>query len=236
MDEIISNGKLQIIIPILTGVIYFSAFKNGKNVCDRYLINYFLYLLWSISIFLYSSDVIEYDMSKNKGVTLFLVLGIFGIIYGINIIENVWLRHILWITLLVILSMLFKELYKRFNKEEIKSVLSKLVILLLLCIVLAILFPQYMNPKMEVALIIGLIMVIIMRIIDSIIYDNKYSSIISYITIFIFSVFVMYDTNRVIKYSKNCSNSKGGDYLGNVIDMFFNILNLFNNLLHIGSE
>ena len=126
MDEIISNGKLQIIIPILTGVIYFSAFKNGKNVCDRYLINYFLYLLWSISIFLYSSDVIEYDMSKNKGVTLFLVLGIFGIIYGINIIENVWLRHILWITLLVILSMLFKELYKRFNKEEIKSVLSKL--------------------------------------------------------------------------------------------------------------
>ena len=49
------------------------------------------------------------------------------------------------------------------------------------------------------------------------------------------------NVNDILYYIKGTQSvesvdSKGGDYLGNVIDMFFNILNLFNNLLHIGSE
>ena len=47
MDEIFSKNKLQIAIPILFGAIYLSSFKNGKQTCDRYFVNYFLYLLIS---------------------------------------------------------------------------------------------------------------------------------------------------------------------------------------------
>ena len=35
MDEIFSKDKLQIIIPILFGTIYFSAFKNGKQTAKN---------------------------------------------------------------------------------------------------------------------------------------------------------------------------------------------------------
>jgi len=56
MDEIFSKKKLQLAIPILFGAIYFSAFKNGKQTCDRYFANYFLYLLTSLAVYFYSSN------------------------------------------------------------------------------------------------------------------------------------------------------------------------------------
>ena len=42
----------------------------------------------------------------------------------------------------------------------------------------------------------------------------------------------MYDTKRVMEYSKKCVNGKTG-YLENVLDMFLNIINLFSNLLNV---
>ena len=42
----------------------------------------------------------------------------------------------------------------------------------------------------------------------------------------------MYDTKRVMEFSKKCVNGKTG-YLENVLDMFLNIINLLSNLLNI---
>ena len=61
MDEIFSKEKLQIAIPVLFGAIYFSAFKNGKQTCDRYFLNYFLYLLMSFAIYYYTMNEVDID-------------------------------------------------------------------------------------------------------------------------------------------------------------------------------
>jgi FtsH-binding integral membrane protein len=42
----------------------------------------------------------------------------------------------------------------------------------------------------------------------------------------------MYDTKRVMEFSKKCVDGKTG-YLDNVLNMFLNIINLFSNLLNI---
>ena len=42
----------------------------------------------------------------------------------------------------------------------------------------------------------------------------------------------MYDTKRVMEFSKKCVNGQTG-YLENVLDMFLNIINLFSNLLNV---
>ena len=64
----------------------------------------------------------------------------------------------------------------------------------------------------------------ILSILDYFLFDKKYSKKISYVVIFIFSFFVMYDTKRVMEFSKKCIDGKTG-YLENVLDMFLNIIN-----------
>ena len=83
MDEIFSKEKLQIAIPILFGVIYFSAFKNGKQTCDRYFTNYFLYLLTSLAVYFYSSNELDFGITKNAIKGLVAVILLFGLIIAV---------------------------------------------------------------------------------------------------------------------------------------------------------
>jgi FtsH-binding integral membrane protein len=69
-------------------------------------------------------------------------------------------------------------------------------------------------------------------LIDFVFYEKKYSSVISYIIVFIFSGFVMFDTKRVKEFSKTCVDGNTG-YLDNVLDMFINLTGLFDTLLKL---
>ena len=232
MDNILPTKYLELITPILLIIIYISSFKGNKQVCDRYMINYFLYIITSICIYLLAGDKIKV---KDDNMLLFIsFIGIIGLIFAFHYTSNIWLKHLIWISLVSLLGIAFKKVHERYGETEIRSVISKLMIILVICIFIALMFPQYIQPKMEVALFFGLLIVIFLRIIDMLIFKSKYNTFISQLTIFIFSVFVIYDTNRVLRYSKECVKDKlGPNYLGNVIDMFLNIINLFSNLLNL---
>ena len=232
MDNIFSKDKLQIAIPILFGAIYFSAFKNGKQTCDRYFVNYFLYLLTSLAVYLYSSNELDFGISDGGIKLLFAELVVIGLIFGFYMVKNIYLKHIIWFSIIVLLGIIGKKYHQKYGEEEIKSVLKKLIIILVICVGIALTFPNLLKSSFEMALLFGLIITIILRILDRYLFDKKYSKTISYIIIFIFSFFVMYDTKRVIEFSKKCVNGQTG-YLENVLDMFLNIINLFSNLLNV---
>lgn len=229
MDNIFSKEKLQIAIPILFGAIYLSAFKNGKQTCDRYFLNYFLYLLMSLAIYFYSSIHIKYD---KKGLDLLSILVLFGCIFAFYFIQNNIIKHFVWIAIIVASGLLTRKLYERFDEEDVKDVLRKLIIILILCVVIASLYPQLLTQKMEYILFFALIGTVIALLIDHVFNDKKYSSAISYVIVFIFSGFVMFDTKRVKEFSKKCTDGNTG-YLDNVLDMFINITGLFDTLLRL---
>lgn len=229
MDDIFSKEKLQIAIPILFGSIYFSAFKNGKQTCDRYFVNYFLYLLTSLAVYFYSSNEIE----VSNGLKLIFTILLLGLIFAFHMIDNIWLKHIVWFSIIIILGILAKKYHEKFDEKQIKSVLKKLIIILLICVGIALTSPQLLKPKFEIALLFGLVITLILRLLDIFVIKEDYSKSISYVVVFIFSAFVMYDTKRVKEFSEKCVNGKTG-YLNNVLDMFLNIINLFNNLLFVG--
>ena len=232
MDEIFSKDKLQIIIPILFGTIYFSAFKNGKQTCDRYFINYFLYLLTSLTVYLYSSNELDFGITGDSIKLLLTTLVIIGLLFGFYMTKNIFLKHIIWFSIIVLLGIVGKKYHEKFDEKEIKSVLKKLIIILVICVSIALTFPNLLKSGFEMALLFGLIITIILSILDRYLFDKKYSKKLSYIIIFIFSFFVMYDTKRVMEFSKKCVSGKTG-YLENVLDMFLNIINLFSNLLNV---
>ena len=128
MDEIFSKDKLQIIIPILFGTIYFSAFKNGKQTCDRYFINYFLYLLTSLTVYLYSSNELDFGITGDSIKLLLTTLVIIGLLFGFYMTKNIFLKHIIWFSIIVLLGIVGKKYHEKFDEKEIKSVLKKLII------------------------------------------------------------------------------------------------------------
>ena len=229
MDEIFTKEKLQIAIPVLFGAIYFSAFKNGKQTCDRYFLNYFLYLLMSLALYYYTMNEVNIDL---KGLSIIVFIGVIGCLFAFHMVENVYLKHLLWLILIVCLGIISKRFYEKFNKEDIKDALKKLIIILIVCVLLALTFPHLLKPKMEIILVFALLITIILRLIDHFFYDKEYSKTITYVVVFLFSGFIMYDTKRVIEFSKKCVDGKTG-YLDNVLDMFLNITNMLQNLLEL---
>ena len=229
MDEIFSKEKLQIAIPVLFGAIYFSAFKNGKQTCDRYFLNYFLYLLMSFAIYYYTMNEVDIDI---KGLSIIVFIGLLGVIFAFSVVENIYVKHLLWVVLIVCLGIISKRFYEKFDKEDIKDAMKKLIIILIICVLLALTFPHLLKPNIEIVLVFALLVTVILRLIDHFIYDKKYSKTLTYIVIFIFSAFIMYDTKRVVEVSKKCVDGKTG-YLDNVIDMFLSVSAMFENILKL---
>ena len=109
------------------------------------------------------------------------------------------------------------------------------MVIIVVCIALAISFQQYITVSMGLALLGGLIFVIIFRLLDHF-YFKKYSSLISQITIFLFSGFIIYDTKEVMEYAKKCNTMTKVDYLDNVSNMFMNVLNIFSSLVNLAED
>lgn len=235
MDQLISPKYLKILAPILVGTTYMSAFKNHKPTCDRYMLNYFLYLITTIVLYLTFGELSdEYGFNDNKMALILSFIGSIGIIFAFTVTKNVWVRHLLFIALIFLISIGSKKLYEMYDKEEITSVIKKLLLILVVCGAIAVKFPDLIKPGLINAGVISLIIVLILTLIDQFVLKGKYNKIISTMIVFIFTMFIIYDTSRVISYSKKCKSDKNGaEYLNHVLDMFLNIINVFNNLLNI---
>lgn len=235
MDQLISPKYLKILAPLLVGITYMSAFKNHKPTCDRYMLNYFLYLITTLVLYLTFGELSdEYGLNDNKMALILSVIGSIGIIFAFTVTKNVWVRHLLFIALIFLISIGSKKLYEMYDKEEITSAIKKLLLILIVCGAIAVKFPDLIKPGFINAGVISLIIVLILTLIDQFVFKGKYNKIISTIIVFIFTMFIIYDTNRVIGYSKKCKSDKNGaEYLNHVLDMFLNIINIFNNLLNI---
>ncbi len=238
MDNLINFDVLKIATPLIAGVTYFSAFKNGKPTCDRFLVNNFLYLLVSLMIYLTS---IKYYEKENitlgeeninaKAFGLLVILLILIII--VSYTDNQIIKHLLWILVILILGYMGKNVFERYDKELIRDTVFKVTLIVLGCVAFAVAFPQFIKPSMGKVLFIGLLTAIIFRIMDVFLFDRKYHNYISYLIIFIFTGFMVYDTDRVRKVGALCKKSGKPDYLENMMDMFLNIINLFSTIAGI---
>jgi len=131
---------------------------------------------------------------------------------------------------LLIIGITGSTIFKKYDAEMIQDILKKLMVILMISVSVAVMFPQYIKPSMGIALIIGLLFVILFRVIDIHFYNNDHDNILSSIAVFLFSGFIVYDTDRVIKEGKACAKTGNANYLDNMANMFLNVFNLFSNL------
>ncbi len=233
MDQL-NSKNLSVLSLSLFIITYLSAFKNGKPTCDRYLVNNFLYLLTIICVYVTSITTLdEKNIEVKSSISLMLGLLSLALIFAYTGTKNTLLKHIIWLVIILSLSYISKRFYDKYDKKQIKKVIVKLMAILLICVIIALSFPQLIKPKLEIALLFAAVILIIMRVIDFFFLDREYGNLISTLIIFVFSGFMVYDTGRVMKLKKLCSESIPADYLMNTSNLFLDILSIFENLLFI---
>lgn len=234
MDNILNYDFLKVATPIVGGLTYLSAFKNGKPTCDRFLVNNFLYLLITLMIYITSIKYYEKEninLSKEStgtkiGVFILSIVVLMGMFY----VNNIFLKHLLLVLFLLLIGYISKESMEKYDKELIKETVLKVTLIVLGCVAFSLAFPNFIKPSMANILIIGLLVAIIFRIVDSLVLGKKYHNYISYLIIFIFTAFLIYDTDRVRKVGQLCKKTGKPEYIENMLDMFLNIINLFSTI------
>ena len=64
-------------------------------------------------------------------------------------------------------------------------------------------------------------------------HNSNYSRVISYISIVVFSLYVMFDTKNIIINADNCVNP---DYINESVNLFLDSMNLFTNIYSVNDN
>lgn len=221
------------------------TFNPIQFQCNNYILNNYLYIILSWGIVLTTvttlkaNDIKLHDLFTGP-FTLLLAIGSIMLLIGLLFIppQLFFTKHLLYIFEVILFGILIYPQYVN-NKELFEQVgMSTLLILVALSGIIY-MYPDIIKDSIGVYLLMGLLGLIVARFVEIFIaYRNKripstYSRILSYITIALFSLFIMYDTKKLIKGARNCVNP---DYINQSLNLFLDTLNMFTSLYRVSDN
>ena len=239
------------IIAIIVVSIYNSAFKDGKFICNRYILNSYLYILLIIVLIilqvLYMSakkiqvvDIYKYFTGLWGFIALlFVMIGILIILMSIPP-KFVVLKHIVYLVFALLLGIIAYPSYVKSKKENtIVSVMFSLIAILLFFTGVAFIKPEWISLSWGPILVFVLLGMIIAQVVFMVMNRNnpnaKRPKVYSYILIVLFIFFLLYDTKKIQINAKKCK-SVTADYINESLGVILDILNLFQNLVSAQGE
>ena len=231
---------------ILLFLIVFSSFnKNGSVSCKNYLTNTYLYLILGILIIGFVSEksiVYVKDYKKYYFWITFLVTIVSLVVFHLIPHENVVIGHLLWIFIMSLLGfMIFPLMSISSNTVIFESLVLTMAIFVVMTLFSFFLYKYYKLSdsflrKMGLGLFITLITIILVEIFFILSgYPRQIHRMISYFVIFLFIIFLLYDTTSMINRSKKCvENPKSihyPNYPKESLDLILDLLNIFVRLV-----
>tara|TARA_B100000925_G_C21969348_1_gene457106 strand:+ start:629 stop:1366 length:738 start_codon:yes stop_codon:yes gene_type:complete len=215
------------------------SFNPIRFHCDNYILNNYLYIILSWGIILttvatlYNNNVKLHELFSGP-FTILLSLGSIFLLVGLLFIppELFFTKHLLYIFQIVLMGIIIYPLYVN-NIDLFNQVGITTLLLITFLSLVTYMYPDIIKDGIYTYLSIGLIGIIIARIVEMvIIYKNKkvytgYHRLLSYISIALFSIFIMYDTKRLIRGAQTCVNP---DYINKSLNLFLDSMNIFTNM------
>ena len=226
---------------ILIGFVTLGIFTNSVDFnpiqfhCDNYILNTYLYLILSWAIIMATNSVLKsnnialHDLFSGPYTIIFFLASL-GLLMGVYFIppKLFFTKHLLYIILIITMGVFLYPYYIN-NKKLFNHVGITTLLMLVVLSVISFAFPQLIRKSWGTYLFIGLTGILIARIAELFTgYEpgEKRSKIISYISIIIFSLYIMYDTKKIIINADNCVNP---DYINESLGLFLDTLNIFQN-------
>jgi len=243
MDKLLLNIFATILLFVSTlFAIVNSAIKNKKFICNRYILNTYLYIILTLNIIAIQVLLMKYN-KVNFNPNLLLVIGIF-ILTIVCIItlhrispKQMILKHSVWILFILLMGLMFYPMYLIYSKQQglIMSTILTTLILFVGLSLLAYLNPDLISLSLGPVLFVLLSSGVIMELVMLFILPKNYVSkkgfkLMSYFFIGLFMMYVLYDTKRLQINAKNCIVA---DYISESLKLFLDIWNIFIRLLSL---
>jgi len=249
--ELVPVLSITAIAVILIAAILNSAFKNGKFTCNRYILNTYLYVVLAIifislilSILKYKNIFLFKSMSLNPYLFMFILLiGLLGTVYGIVTVnpQKVLLKHTFWLLFVLLITLSFHPIHYSYYKAGLGQLItvSFLTTLILVLTLTAIAFarPDLIKFSWGPVLFFALLAIIVLEVIVLLVKGYKPTGLhraISYIVIFIFMGYLLYDTKMMQVRAKQCIEGSA-DYIRESVNIFLDLWNIFLRILSLNS-
>ena len=235
---LLSLQDFTIVTPIILLLTFYSSFKNGIPTCEKYLFNSCLYILSALCVFISS---VYYQREKQlvpeDKLSMFALGGLilsFVAIFTIFKTKNILVKHLCLFYIIIFLGIVSDQFYEKFDQQLIDETLIRTSVLSAIALAIAIMFPHILKESFYTKLVCVFIFLVIAHFIDIIFFQSSHKVTFSYIFILIFFTFIMYDSKFIMQRAKTCKNN--ADYVHGTLDIFLDLINLFQNLLVVGDN
>jgi FtsH-binding integral membrane protein len=200
---------------------------NDKKI---FLLKIFANLIFQILVTFIIAFNINTHIIDNKLNLILLVLTLFIIIFLLSLVEmHPFFKFILFTLFSAITGILLSKVKNYTSRDIIKtSLLGVLGIFVSMFLfgVLLIIFGINLGYKFGLILLYSLLVLIICTIVSFFMNNfNFYHKIFAIVGLIIFSIFIIYDTNKILQRTNN------DDYISASLDYYLDIINIFNNLV-----
>ena len=232
---------------LLIGFSVFGIINNSLDFnpirfkCENYILNSYLYFLLSWGIILTTITTLYSKKIKLKDLfsgpfTILLFFSSLMLLVGLMFIppQLFFTKHIMYIFYIILFGIM---LYPYYVKNR---TLFNYVALTTLAIILSLSIMAFINPNMikdswGYYLFSGLIFLLIARTVEIFTLFNKKnkkpSKWLSYVSIFIFSLYILYDTKKLMINAENCPvPGFSPDYINESLNLFLDSINIFTNV------
>ena len=240
----------KLLLQIFVGILIFvsvifgianSAIRNKKFVCNRYILNTYLYIILTLNIIALQMLIMEYnklDFQPNFLVFIGIFILTIGCIIAMHKISplQIVLKHSVWILFIILMGLIFYPMYSLYINQKglIMSAILTTVLLFIGLSAIAYLKPEFISLSWGPVLLVLLVGVIIVELLALAFAGNNTSTIFKYSSYFViglFMLFILYDTKRLQINAKNCVIA---DYISESVKLFLDIWNIFVRILSLG--
>tara|TARA_B100000575_G_C23141154_1_gene664115 strand:- start:145 stop:897 length:753 start_codon:yes stop_codon:yes gene_type:complete len=220
------------------------AFKDGRLICDNYIINNYLYVSLAFNVCILTVLLGSSLLINNEKIMLMLLCNfilVFVFLFWLLSINprNIVQLHTIWLLLIITFSLTLVPLILLNNVENVQTAVNYTIIVVFTSLFLGYtLGPQLITFDWDRYLYFALIGIIIVSFVHLYLGDNnKYQNLGLYIAIaslIVFTLLIFSYSKKVIDDSKKCDIEKNPpNYPLSSYRLFSKAINVFANILRL---
>lgn len=230
------------LIPLISIAIatYVSAFKDGKPICDNYVLNTYMYavtylfmLTWFTAWIMQNPKLLE-KIDLIKLIVIFVVY--IAAYFAVMLIpkEQVLLKHMASVLYIAVSSIFLAGVFIYFKTQSIMTAVIMSLVLFLALSVVAWKFQDMISSRVSLVFIVVFFIMILAEFVIGIFYPSTMleKAIIVIVLMFI-CYLVLVKTKNIIENQASCLQEKGPDYPKESIGLVLSLQNILIRILQL---
>ena len=243
--------EFLIVIPLLVAVIiYIVSFKDGKQVCDNYILSSYLYALFYITLTAYLSFMIflqypyifEFLSKQNIGMYGYIAIAIAIVLVYIGLYITILLlpklfaitKHLLSLIFILLGSLILSIIFITFAPDALGIALILTVILFIIMTIIAWKFQKYISSNIPMLVLLVFLILFIIEFLLLIYFPNSIlTTIVIGVVLIVLCYILLVKTKKMIENSKSCDIP---DYVSEGLRLLLSFQNIFLQILELRSR